>query len=135
MPLSKGKQALYPGGSLRSPEWLAVRAAILTRAGDACEECKVRNGATVYRFELGVFVYEADLFGTEMEAEDGHRVKIVLTIHHLDHDPANNDPSNLRALCQRCHLMLDGPHHRINRYWNRKGRLASGFLFDMEESP
>lgn len=28
----------------------------------------------------------------------------TLTVHHLDADPANNDLSNLVALCQRCHL-------------------------------
>jgi len=28
----------------------------------------------------------------------------VLTVHHLDMDPANCAPENLVALCQRCHL-------------------------------
>ena len=28
----------------------------------------------------------------------------TLTVHHLDADPANSDPKNLVALCQRCHL-------------------------------
>jgi len=28
----------------------------------------------------------------------------ALTVHHLDANPQNNDPSNLVALCQRCHL-------------------------------
>ena len=28
----------------------------------------------------------------------------TLTVHHLDGDPSNCDESNLRALCQRCHL-------------------------------
>ena len=28
----------------------------------------------------------------------------TLTVHHLDADTANNNPSNLVALCQRCHL-------------------------------
>ena len=29
---------------------------------------------------------------------------IVLAAAHLDHDPSNNRPGNLRSLCQRCHL-------------------------------
>lgn len=29
-----------------------------------------------------------------------------LTVHHLDLNPANCDPSNLVALCQRCHLHI-----------------------------
>ena len=28
----------------------------------------------------------------------------TLTVHHLDGDSMNNDPWNLAALCQRCHL-------------------------------
>jgi hypothetical protein len=29
---------------------------------------------------------------------------IVLTLHHIDYDPSNNDPNNLVVLCQGCHL-------------------------------
>jgi len=28
----------------------------------------------------------------------------TLTVHHRDGDPGHNDPANLVALCQRCHL-------------------------------
>lgn len=28
----------------------------------------------------------------------------VLTVHHIDYDPSNNDPANLVVLCQGCHL-------------------------------
>ena len=39
------------------------------------------------------------------EPNPGYRmVKTILTISHQDHDPTNNDPSNLKSLCQRCHL-------------------------------
>lgn len=31
-----------------------------------------------------------------------------LTVHHLDIDPANNAWWNLTALCQRCHLHIQG---------------------------
>lgn len=37
--------------------------------------------------------------------------KVVLTVAHLDHTPENCDDANLRAMCQRCHLSYDGPHH------------------------
>jgi len=34
-----------------------------------------------------------------------HRsTRVVLSACHRDHDPANNDPANLIALCRRCHL-------------------------------
>mgnify|MGYP003643529883 CR=1 FL=1 len=32
----------------------------------------------------------------------------VLTVHHLDGDKANCEPWNLAALCQRCHLTIQG---------------------------
>ena len=35
---------------------------------------------------------------------------VVLTVAHLDHDPRNSDPSNLRAGCQCCHNRYDRAH-------------------------
>jgi hypothetical protein len=40
------------------------------------------------------------------------RIYVVLTTAHLDRDPANNADENLAALCRRCHLVYDAPHHR-----------------------
>jgi len=37
--------------------------------------------------------------------------KVVLTTAHLDHNPQNNNPDNLRAWCQRCHLRYDARLH------------------------
>ena len=31
---------------------------------------------------------------------------------HLDHDPINTPPGNLKALCQRCHMLHDREEHR-----------------------
>jgi len=36
--------------------------------------------------------------------ESGH----VLTVHHLDGDKSNCEDWNLAALCQRCHLRIQG---------------------------
>ena len=41
--------------------------------------------------------------------------RVVLASAHLDHDPSNNDPGTLAALCQRCHLAHDRPEHRRQR--------------------
>jgi len=30
----------------------------------------------------------------------------TLTVHHIDRNPSNNEPWNLVALCQRCHLHI-----------------------------
>ncbi len=49
--------------------------------------------------------------------------KVVLTIAHLDHDVNNNDFSNLKALCQRCHNRYDIEFRKENRK-NNKGVLS-----------
>jgi hypothetical protein len=33
--------------------------------------------------------------------------RVVLPAAHLDSDPTNNRAKNLRALCQRCHMLHD----------------------------
>ena len=41
--------------------------------------------------------------------------KIVLTCAHLDHVPENCANTNLKALCQKCHLRYDREHHAATR--------------------
>ena len=49
--------------------------------------------------------------------------KVILTVAHIDHDKTNNNPKNLRALCQRCHLSHDREHHARSRAANRRKAL------------
>lgn len=46
------------------------------------------------------------------DRESGH----ILTVHHLDMDPSNNEWQNLLSLCQRCHLTIQ---HKVilERQW------------------
>lgn len=115
--------ARYPGGSIRSPEWKAIRAYIRARAGDRCEECGVKNGDIGYRDESGRF------FGGWLRYKPGDEIvvprfgwvafhktiKIVCTVAHLDHDPTHNHESNLRFLCQRHHNRHDARQRAENR--------------------
>jgi 5-methylcytosine-specific restriction endonuclease McrA len=55
---------------------------------------------------------------------------IVLAAAHLDHNPTNNRPSNLKALCQRCHLLHDRKEHRRRRRITYRRRWALGDLFE-----
>ena len=105
MPVSRSQQRLYPGGSLRSPEWLALRTRILRRAGYCCE---------------GVPGEECGAPDRTFWADTSKQ--IVLTIAHLNHNPQDNHPSNLRALCQRCHNRWDAPHRTRSRKANRRIR-------------
>jgi hypothetical protein len=41
---------------------------------------------------------------------------------HLDHDPTNCDPENLKAGCQKCHLTYDAKHHAKNAKETRENK-------------
>ncbi len=123
-----------------SKNWHSViRPAILERAENKCEFCKVENKREAFRaFLNGVEVYQYDngdihnaetgdyimtSFYEDLEPSTGKEeqlaIKIVLTVAHLDHDITNNDYSNLRALCQQCHLRYDAKHHaKTRKYGN-----------------
>ena len=55
--------------------------------------------------------------------------KIALAAAHLDHDPTNNRMRNLKALCQRCHMLHDRDEHRRRRFLTLRMRKAIGDLF------
>ncbi|MES3022762.1 MAG: hypothetical protein V4857_14390 [Pseudomonadota bacterium] len=138
MPIKPENKARYPSN------WKAIRAAILERAGNCCERCKVPNRVRVCRgagADLDTYmtedaeVYCADTgvhLGRKRMTEYGygHMVDIVLTIAHLDHTPENCNPDNLRALCQRCHLRYDAKHHAETARATRRARLAIQDMFE-----
>jgi len=64
--------------------WPGIATGIKSKAGWKCERCK-----HIHDFE------------------SGH----VLTVHHLDGNKANVEEWNLAALCQRCHLRIQGRVH------------------------
>lgn len=91
MPIKPENRSRYP------KNWKQIRAAILERAGNRCEFCGVEN------------------YSMRLNPKTGKEVKIILTIAHLDHTPENCDPSNLRALCQKCHNTYDAEHRKETR--------------------
>ena len=52
------------------------------------------------------------------------RSLVVLACCHLDHDPTNNAPANLAALCQHCHLEHDRADNLRRRREAAIGRRA-----------
>lgn len=56
--------------------------------------------------------------------------RVVLASAHLDHDPGNNKPRNLAALCQRCHMLHDAPEHRRTRWRKAFVRRAAADLLE-----
>ena len=107
--------------------WAEIRRAILERAGHVCEWCGKPNGERVWVTASGRWALaKPGLSPLKCKWLDhtGHPTtkplcwngtRVVLTIAHLDHQPEHNDPDNLRALCQRCHLRWDADHHRATR--------------------
>lgn len=56
--------------------------------------------------------------------------KDVLTVAHLNHQPEDCRPENLKAMCQRCHLRYDHDHHQQNAYQTRRKNKAARELFE-----
>jgi hypothetical protein len=59
----------------------------------------------------------------------GRTTVVVLAAAHLDHEPSNNSDENLKALCQRCHMLHDLDHHRKLSRLTVLRRRAAGDLF------
>jgi hypothetical protein len=60
---------------------------------------------------------------------DIRSTRVYLAAAHLDHNPANNRPRNLKALCQRCHMLHDQAEHSRRRWFTLRMRKALGDLF------
>ena len=100
-------------------DWRARSEAIKDRASWRCE-CEGECGR-------GTHAGRCPNRHGEPAYDSGSRV--VLTTAHLDHTPENNDPTNLRAMCQGCHLHYDREHHAQTRVRvAREAREAAGQL-------
>src|SRR5690606_32360440 len=114
MPIRAERLALYPGGSIKSPEWRAIRKRIGERSGWRCETCGAPHMTTVARCAYGrrdayMIVDTGEGFDAEtglkmatmkLSAFGAYRVlKIVLTVAHLNHDETDNREANLAHLC------------------------------------
>jgi len=101
---------------------------ILKRAKNKCEFCHLKNGQTVYSAKFFIkmpyrdkiilkniwFSEVLDLKRIALLWLSYKKVKVVLTIAHLDHDSENHKvkDSRLKALCQYCHLNYDSEHKK-----------------------
>lgn len=114
MPIRPDMMALYPGSSIRSPEWREIRAEISDRSGGRCE------GSDAY----------PDCRAVDGELHPITGAVVVLTVAHVDQDPANNgEPGrrpNLRHWCQLCHNTHDAPTRARNAQATLRGRLREG---------
>ena len=141
MPIRASEKARYPN------DWPQISLAIRERAGQKCEECRVRNYALGGRSPDGRFWPaspngESSLGLSWPEPGEFARcsgwphplriIRIILTVAHLDHTPENNDPANLRALCQRCHIRYDAKMKAAGRKQRAREQNA---IADFMEPP
>lgn len=138
MPIRPDQKARYP------KEWPQISAATRERAQHKCEECGVPN------YELGGRAPDGTWHKAKPTGDDGLRltwpepgshwwcegyptglriVKIILTVAHLDHQPENCEPENLRCWCQRCHNRYDAATRRKGIQERQRAKSASGDLF------
>ena len=142
MPIRPEMKDRYP------KDWPAISASIRERAGWCCEECGVRNGALGGRKPNGDWCPAQPTGtnglrttwpepGTESWCTDPKTgesirlriVRIVLTVAHLDHQPENCEPYNLRAWCQRDHNRYDAAERRKGIKQRLHAASAAGDLF------
>lgn len=119
MPIRPDLRRLY------GREWRTViRPRILRRARNRCERCHKPDRAEVFVWRglwrpVDVGASWRTEWGIETTWEapsrERRRIRVVLTVAHLNHDPADNRDENLAALCQWCHLHHDRSHHKDTR--------------------
>ena len=136
MPIRPENRWLYP------IDWEQLSRSIrFSRAGGRCERCArphlqrvphLGDGrwwdatARCWRSDTGkqIMVRDAELLAK------AQMTYVVLACAHLDHEPGNNRPANLAALCQRCHMLHDAVEHRWQRWWNVFRQCAMRDLFE-----
>jgi len=149
MPIAREHRWLYP------IDWRELSALIrFRRAKGRCEHCGRPHGSAVLHLGNGIWWDEqkagwrdgrgravrclptpAELAFmqpglTDIDPPAPLRMtRVVLATAHLNHDPGDNRPRNLAALCQRCHMSHDAPEHRRRRHHNAFRRRAMRDLF------
>lgn len=124
MPTHPDLKHLYPSN------WDEISAGVKAEQGHKCAECGVPD--RIYIFRL---THEATSWQDveKMRSNDypkGAPVFVVLTTAHLDQNPANNERSNLKALCQMCHNRLDAPHRAHRRRLRHDREVGQKSLFE-----
>ena len=142
MPIRRHHRWLYP------IDWRELSASIrFRRAKGRCETCGRPHGRLVVHLGDGRWWDDeagrwrdggpAGGFGVLKSwphsrralSPPGRTTRVVLATAHRDHDPTNNDASNLAALCQRCHILHDREEHLRRRRLTYLARRALGDLF------
>jgi hypothetical protein len=152
VPIRPENQARYP------KNWKSeVVPRIRARSGNRCEctgECGRQHGPDAdgrclringeigywdrpqdgHWIRLGLTEADLDMRAEVADLVDGYKVvEIVLTVGHLNHQPEDCDPANLKHWCQGCHNRYDAPMRRAGIKARARAQRASGDLFACTE--
>jgi hypothetical protein len=135
MPIRPEMRAYYPS------DWPEISRLVgFERAAGVCQSCGRPHGVKVRCLPDGRW-FDAVLHTWRsgngrparwpdlLEAIQERHTRVILAAAHLDHDPRNNRPRNLKSLCQRCHMIHDRPFHLAQRRITYLLRRALGDLF------
>ena len=124
-------------------DWRELSSVIrFERAQSRCERCRRPHGQVVFHLGDGRWWDEAErtwrngrgrklhsLQTPDLSSSNLRTTRVALATAHLDRDPTNNHPRNLKALCQRCHMIHDREEHLRRRAVTYRARRAVGDLF------
>ncbi len=121
MPIRPENRCRYP------KNWDEISKRIrFERAKGRCEcegECGDQHGLGI------VYVKDRRCLAKHKKPHPETGSLVILTVAHLDQQPENCDDDNLKAMCQRCHNRLDGPHRRAGVRARLRATKAIGDLF------
>lgn len=138
MPIRPQHRWLYP------IDWQQLTNMIrFERAKGKCEQCSRPHGTTVIHLGDGRWWDDDGQVWRDGRGQVVRKLEppslsdtalkttlVYLATAHLDHDPTNSHPKNLKAFCQRCHIIHDRDEHRRRRRITFLLTRAIGDLFD-----
>ena len=137
MPIKRELRWFYPIDWSQISHWVRF-----VRAKGHCEVCGRPHGEKVQHLGDGRWWDEAQEIWRNgsgrkipspvpIEKASMRMTKVVLAAAHLDHDPTHcgRRHGNIKALCQRCHLLHDRSEHRRRIRLTLRRRRALGDLF------
>lgn len=133
MPIRADLRKFYAGAA-----WQAIRARILARAQNKCENCKRPNATVTEKTRDGFWRLDQsarwrNANGKRQDPPPTYAIRTSrcqLGVAHLNHNPADMSEGNLAALCQSCHLRHDQKHHYASYRRNRAARVGQAWLSD-----
>lgn len=96
-----------------------IRPSILKRDNYRCQRCNVKHRQYIFIDQNNKRIVVDRQEHEELKREGLKTFRIYLQVAHLNHNPQDNDPSNLLSLCPTCHHENDKEHKRLMKLSNK----------------